>query len=53
MVNRYYFLSGRILAQIQQDKQLDKAVEVLNEPALVKEVLTGNLGDLVIAKANR
>jgi len=53
IVNRYYFLSGRILAQIQQDKQLDKAVEVLNEPALVKEVLTGNLGDLAIAKANR
>ena len=53
IVNRYYFLSGRILAQIQQDKQIDKAVEVLNEPALVKEVLTGNLGDLAIAKANR
>ena len=53
IVNRYYFLSGRILAQIQQDKQLDKAVEVLNEPALVKEVLTGNRGDLDIAKANR
>lgn len=53
IVNRYYFLSGRILAQIQQDKQIDKAVEVLNESALVKEVLTGNLGDLAIAKANR
>ena len=53
IMNRYYFLSGRILAQIQQDKQLDKAVEVLNEPALVKEVLTGNRGDLDIAKANR
>lgn len=53
IVNRYYFQSGRILAQIQQDKQLDKAVEVLNEPALVKEVLTGNQGDLAIAKANR
>lgn len=53
IVNRYYFQSGRILAQIQQDKQLDKAVEVLNEPALVKEVLTGNMGDLAIAKANR
>jgi len=53
IVNRYYFLSGRILAQIQQDKQIDKAVEVLNEPALVKEVLSGNLGDLAIAKANR
>ncbi len=51
IVNRYYYQSGRILAQIQEDKQLDKAVEVLNEPALVKDVLSGNRGDLAIAKA--
>ena len=53
IVNRYYYQAGRILAQIQEDKQLDKAVEILNEPALVKEVLSGNKGDLAIAAANR
>lgn len=53
IVNRYYYQAGRILAQIQEDKQLDKAVEILNEPALVKEVLTGNKGDLAIAAAKR
>jgi hypothetical protein len=52
-VNRYYFQAGRILAQIQDDKQLDKAVEILNEPALVKEVLAGNRGDLSIAADSR
>jgi len=46
IVNRYYFQAGRILAQIQEDIQLDKALEILNEPALVKEVLNGNQGAL-------
>ncbi len=47
IINRYYYHDGRILAQIQSDKQLDKAKEILTEPAQVKEVLAGNLGDLV------
>ena len=51
IVNRYYYHAGRILAQIQEDIQLDKALEVLNEPALVKEVLAGNQGALAIAGA--
>lgn len=51
IVNRYYYHAGRILAQIQKDIQLDKALEVLNEPALVKEVLAGNQGALAIAGA--
>jgi carboxyl-terminal processing protease len=46
IVNRYYYQSGRIQAQIQQDVQLKKAKEILQEPAMVKEVLMGNLGDL-------
>lgn len=46
IVNRYYFQAGRIEAQIQEDKQLDKATEVLHEAAMVKEVLMGNRGDL-------
>lgn len=46
IVNRYYYLAGRIQAQIQQDEQLDKAREILVEPAMVKEVLAGKLGDL-------
>jgi len=49
IVNRYYFQAGRILAQIQEDIQLDKAIEILNEPALVKEVLNGNQGALANA----
>jgi carboxyl-terminal processing protease len=46
IVNRYYYRAGRIQAQMQEDKQLDKAQEILHEPTLVKEVLAGNLGDL-------
>lgn len=46
IVNRYYYQAGRIRAQIQEDEQLDRAQEILNEPAMVKEVLAGNLGDL-------
>jgi carboxyl-terminal processing protease len=48
IVNRYYYQSGRIVAQIREDPQLDKAVEVLKEPSLVKEVLAGNRGSLVL-----
>ncbi|MCK4749159.1 MAG: peptidase S41, partial [Bacteroidales bacterium] len=49
IVNRYYYQAGRILAQIQEDIQLDKALEVLNEPGIVKEVLAGKQGALVSA----
>ena len=49
IVNRYYYQAGRILAQIQEDKQIDKALEIINEPALIKEVLSGNKGALVSA----
>ena len=46
IVNRYYYQAGRIEAQIQHDIQLNKAKEILQEPAMVKEVLMGNVGDL-------
>jgi len=46
IVTRYYYRAGRIRAQNQEDKQLYHAREILLEPAMVKEVLAGNLGDL-------
>lgn len=49
IVNRYYFQAGRILKQIQEDSQLDKAREILNEPGMLKEVLSGNKGALAKA----
>jgi len=52
IVNRYYFQEGRILAQIQEDMQLDKAQEVLNTPGMLKEVLAGNQGALTRAGSN-
>ena len=49
IVNRYYFQAGRILKQIQEDSQLDKAREILNEPGMLKEVLSGKQGALAKA----
>lgn len=49
IVNRYYYQAGRIVSQIQDDVQLDKALEILNEPGIVKEVLLGKQGALVSA----
>jgi carboxyl-terminal processing protease len=49
IINRYYYQSGRIVSQIREDKQLDKAVQVLKEPSLVKEVLSGKEGSLVLS----
>jgi len=49
IVNRYYYLAGRLVSQIQDDPQLDKAMEVLDEPGMVKEVLSGTQGALARA----
>lgn len=49
IVNRYYYQAGRILSQIQEDSQLDKAREILNEPGMLKDVLNGNQGALAKA----
>ena len=47
--SRYYYQSGRIRTQLQEDPQLDKAREILNEPGMLKEVLHGNQGALAKA----
>lgn len=49
IVNQYYYRAGRILTQIQDDSQLDKAREILNEPGMLKEVLNGTQGALARA----
>ena len=49
IASRYYYHEGRILAQIQNDTQLEKAEEVLNTPGMVNEVLSGNQGKLAKA----
>jgi carboxyl-terminal processing protease len=49
IVNRYYYQAGRIISQIHDDPQLDKAKEILNKPGLVKEVLNGTQGALAKA----
>lgn len=49
IVNHYYYRAGRIVSQIQQDIQLDKAREVLSEPGMLKEVLSGTRGALARA----
>jgi carboxyl-terminal processing protease len=49
IVSRYYYQAGRILAQMQENVQLDKAREVLNTPGMLKEVLAGNQGALARA----
>ena len=49
IMNHYYFRAGRILAQIQDDVQLDKALEVLHTPGTMKEVLAGKQGALARA----
>lgn len=48
IVNRYHYQAGRIVSQLKEDKQLDKAMEILKEPALVNEVLAGMEGSLVL-----
>jgi len=49
IVNHYYFRAGRILSQIQEDPQLDKAREIFSEPGMLKEVLNGSQGALARA----
>jgi len=49
IVNHYYFRAGRILSQIQDDPQLDKAREIFSEPGMLKEVLNGSQGALARA----
>jgi len=50
IVNRYYYQAGRIRAQIQEDMQLDKAIELMKKPGNIEDILTGNAGDLAIVR---
>lgn len=52
IINRYYYQAGRIKAQIQDDPQLDKALEILGEPGVLKQVLVGEKGAIVSARSN-
>ena len=52
IVDHYYLKEGRIVAQIQEDPQLDKATEILQEPGMLLEVLNGNQGALAKASGN-
>jgi len=49
IVGRYYFRAGRIVAQSREDVQLDKALEIVNTPGMLKEVLSGEKGALARA----
>jgi carboxyl-terminal processing protease len=53
IVGRYHYQAGRIVAQIVDDVQLDKAIEILNEPGTAKEVLEGKIGALASAREIR
>ncbi len=49
IVTRYYYRAGRIVAQSQEDIQLDKAQDIVNTPGMLKEVLAGKQGALARA----
>ncbi len=49
IINRYYYQEGRIKAQIQDDPQLEKAVQIIDEPGVMKQVLWGEKGAIVSA----
>lgn len=51
IVNRYYYQAGRLRAQLQNDVQLDRAKELLQNPDDIEAVLNGNGGELAIVKA--
>ncbi len=39
IVSRYYFTRGRIAQNLQHDKELDKAIAILNQPTEYKAIL--------------
>ncbi len=43
IAGRYYYQEGRIMAQIRNDRQLDKAKEILDENSRVAEILQVNI----------
>ncbi len=42
IVSRYYYQKGRIIASIETDNEINKAVEVLKNPSLYKSILNGS-----------
>jgi carboxyl-terminal processing protease len=42
IASRYYFQKGRIQASLESDPDLEKAIEVLKNPALYSSILEGN-----------
>jgi carboxyl-terminal processing protease len=52
IISRYFHQSGRILAQIQEDQQLEKASQVLHEPQLVKGILSGKEEPVIASVAD-
>lgn len=49
IVGRYYYRAGRIMSQTRDDVQLGKALEIVNTPGMLKDVLAGEQGALARA----
>ncbi len=50
IVSRYFFQKGRIEASIQDDPEVSKAIEILNQDKIVSEILHGTyVGETVFA----
>lgn len=41
IISRYYFQSGRIMSSLEDDSQIKKAVDILNDKASIEAILTG------------
>lgn len=54
VVSRYYYQSGRIIASLKNDEQLDMAIRLLKEVGTVNAILDGNYteGNLKLATAS-
>jgi len=52
IVGRYYYHSGRVEAQIQDDIQLDKALEVIANTEKMANILHGQEGNLALESKN-
>jgi carboxyl-terminal processing protease len=46
IIGRYYYQKGRIRAQLKEDVQLDKALELLSHPLKISNILNGEEGAL-------
>jgi len=51
IIGRYYFQKGSIVSNLKDDKQLDKAIEVIKNPETVNSILRGtfNEGEIKLA----